>query len=894
MKLRVAISITLTFLICYSNSWINAIYTKYAKNSFELIGNLNSFESKTDTINNNDKKYKIPLSTLLANSNLSNNIIALGIGIINGKTNWRCDNFEINDTGTTSTNSFREGIHSYIFSVVPRALCPNDLIISVSRDPQNTMKQIGWKSGSLVIGHPSVISSYKTINDFFNSYIRVFFSVITLLFLFIFNMIYPSQVPGSFWHRKAMALFSIHFLASSSLFEFLIPNQLGLGFPILMGGGTSGALFLILGLVEINSEKFLIWRRKTLNKNFSRLLFPLTIITFVSFYYQVGGRVYINIQAILAIILLFYSINLKSVMCLCFSILFLSDISAAFGILPGFPTNTCIHFLFTLFVFDSIEWFMHNGKIMTEITKIRDFEQMSQILTVLCKRFGIQRLSTSLFSKDHQFASHSIEGSNATLFDQREQVTQIAASVMTSRTSLLRVKLGTALSMRLKGKSDSENIKIGSEYCVFPLVYSEKVIGVLNMTSYSPWQLGDPSQVDLLQSMVERILPKLSEVLYRRDLSPNLEEQRQILEIENKFSEIQDQSYLQMVKSLDQICETLDCKVIISRAIPSEDRLLTFSNHHYPKEFAQFLEAHSPKLSNTLVTSPANIAYSTQETVFIPDVEKMFSVYTPFLVSFLKGNHTKLLQVVPLYFHDQETPWGVIWIEFPNKLNQPESDIRDLGEFITQSFERHLRIHFEYLNTSRVHNELSQLVPLHVLQKMQRGENPREKDEGYLLNFDLKGSTKLANELGDEKFFKFMTELSALTSQNILPLHFIKQVVIWDAIIFTRTASHGKMKMEDVAAIHKILCETIASLNEKWKVIQTVGFRAVLHYGDTTRDLKEGEIKTWGVSGTALAESCKLEAKIKDLAGVILVSEACKMNPEEVIYNGETLPKKAA
>ena len=157
------------------------------------------------------------------------------------------------------------------------------------------------------------------------------------------------------------------------------------------------------------------------------------------------------------------------------------------------------------------------------------------------------------------------------ILDGNENVTQIAASVMTARSPALRVQLGSRESKRLKGINATEDYKRGSEFCVFPLIHSQKVLGVLNITGYSSFALGDPSQMDLFLSITERLLPKLAETYYRQDLSPMVDEQKLILEVESKYNSSKTKNKQLFADSITALAKTINCKIITSEAFPAQD-----------------------------------------------------------------------------------------------------------------------------------------------------------------------------------------------------------------------------------------------------------------------------------------------------------------------------------
>jgi class 3 adenylate cyclase len=277
-------------------------------------------------------------------------------------------------------------------------------------------------------------------------------------------------------------------------------------------------------------------------------------------------------------------------------------------------------------------------------------------------------------------------------------------------------------------------------------------------------------------------------------------------------------------------------------------------------------------------------------TVYIDDIQRMFSIYSQFLIQLLTRNETKSLLVAPVLHgkdpgNEDAEVWGVIWMEFPNRLNRPESDLRDLAEFAAQSIQRQLITYLDSEGKKSLAQELGSLVPEHVLRKLRRGENPREVEEGYLLNIDLAGSTKLAGRIGDQAFSELIQKISSNLSLSLDRLKLVPQLIIWDAFIYTRSIEQGTLTLDEANDILVEIKSVIHDANQHLPQDAPVSFRAVLHYGDTTRDWNVGSTRSWTISGAALAESCKLESRIKDQKAAILISEACPIAESDTDSN---------
>ncbi len=800
--------------------------------------------------------------------------------MIRGGTEWYCNKnsewIPIHQTGNGNKETpFREGLTLYQTGSIPGAICTEDVFIVVTKDIMNPLGTGGWKSGDLVVGDPSIVASFKTVNDFFSSYFRAFLSVAALVLVLILSNLNQPYVLGTYWYRGSVVLLGIHFFSSSSLLDFLLPGSINLGFPFLMAGGTGGCLFLFLSSLEVWKRKEIIVGRSNREKWDGLTLVAATFIALLFFYSFAKSATYIYVQTVIAVSIVIASTYSYSTGNLVFGLFFLSDVFGVQGFLNGIPTNTATHFLFFSFLYDSFEWIFLNNRLQHHLDRIDTLVGVKDRIAELSERFKISKISASMFTRDFSFLSKDLLSKDSEQVRISPKVSHLAASIMTSRVPALRIEVGSTKSKILKGDDNYTNQKIGREFCIFPLVHNQKVLGTLNITGYSKSELGDPTQMVLFISLVNRLLPSFSEESYREDLSPNIEEQGKILSIESNFISNDIKSKTHVLKSFDDLSIFLDCKIIISKANVEKSFYSTFSSHNYSVDDAKFLETHAPRLEEHLVASPANVALSQRNLVYVNDIPRMFSVYPDFLVQLFVRNSTKTLLVSPILLEGQFEPWGVVWIEFPNRMNRPESDLRELAEFANSSIHRQLDIFFKDEAAQIVNQELYSLVPERVLKKVKLGLDPKEEEYGYILNIDLAGSTKLAGHLGEVDFHSVIKSAFSKLTEKLDRFGFVPQLVIWDAFIFTCEKDSRIFFFRDLEEIFREVSIVVDDLNLTLPDNAKVGFRAIIHFGDITRNWSVGSSRNWTVTGAALAESCKLESEVKKEKRALVISKAC-------------------
>jgi hypothetical protein len=882
---RLILALLLANLICYAGEIASFMYPLAVKEPFQNLGVLPSFATackpyETQAGKGCDVLYRVPIGTILKEHPLKPEIIELGVGVIAGGAEWFCSAgskwqkvFENNPSGG---GFFREGLMLYSSTTLPTYLCKDDLFIKVTSDPRHSMSQVGWKSGSLVLGSTAVVRSYKNVIDFFSSYFRILVSMVCLLLLLVSRSNQNREIRGYPEFRAAILFVAVHFLASSSILDVLIPNSFGFGFLLIMAAGSAGPISLALSATKAEN----IFRKSPLRPGRVHRLDTsklwIVFAFFAIFYFWLGARSYAPIQLVIAAALVALSFLAVAPSYVIFSLLMVSNLLPVFGILKGFPTNTAAHFLLILFIIDSFENIHLNNMLMSFLSSDREKVPVADLTAMVVNRFSLKRISTSMFTRDYEFVTKLLFSGQEIVLAVERKVSRLAAHVMTARTPLLRVRVGSEESRILKGPGATENRARGKEFCIFPLHHSERMLGTLNISGYPSWVMGDPSQMFLFYSLLQKVVPRIALTRYREDLSPNIEDQHSIREIESSFLSLAEKSKDDFLTAMNAIAKRIDAKLIISKALPDKDKFETFCSHHYGETETKFLEKHTPKLSSTLLTSPSNIAYHHKTNVFINNLETMFSIYPDYLINLFRKNETKSLLVSPIFLNEfGAPPWGLIWLEFNNRITRPEADLRELAEFAANSIARVLKSFFEHHTQQNIVNEISATIPKHVMEKIRQDINPREEEQGYLLNVDLAGSTNLSRKLGSKKFAETIGAINEMLTEKMTVFHFVGQIVVWDSFVFTRPASQGDIKAAEARKILETIEQCIRSINQKLDDECQISFRAVLNFGDTTRDWSKGSAKYWTIAGSAYAESCKLETEIKKKRRVLLVAATC-------------------
>jgi class 3 adenylate cyclase len=177
---------------------------------------------------------------------------------------------------------------------------------------------------------------------------------------------------------------------------------------------------------------------------------------------------------------------------------------------------------------------------------------------------------------------------------------------------------------------------------------------------------------------------------------------------------------------------------------------------------------------------------------------------------------------------------------------------------------------------ARAREALSGLVRHDIAERLLNKQKVREEETGYLLVADIRGSSKLANQLGASVWNEFIDTirrpLEMIGKKHRLSL----QLVIWDAFYFTFPSrkKHPKQFGQFVTCAREINAFLELAFKHFFptEIISKNESRArfCLEHGDTSRDIQNG---TWTIVGAAIASASKLEAVCKPLVGWFFTTE---------------------
>ena len=874
--LRLALPLILALTFSFGTSLSNFIYSLTFDKNLYILGDLSKHEVNCDA-KNCHKKYSVETTALESTS-----VNAIGIGIINGQSSWYCEDDNgslVNLYSTPNHNSTYGAIkQQYHFFSIPSS-CKKNILGIVPQQEHTAIARIGWRGGSLVLSSIEILTGYKNFIDFFNVYSRLLIGILSLLFLFFLKSSISFKIPGSKTYKYGIFSLSLHFAFTSSLISTSLPFLSFIDSPLLKAFGSLG-----IGLIAFSFRANHSIDPLNPNKDdfFSTVHYLFALMLFSAVYFISPGFLYLYVQSILGAFLLIFAFRAKAPAPATISICLASDLLSAWGITRGFPTNLTTHYTLFIFLTDSFS-IVRSMNSFNYSKRNRSLDMAIKLIRDVSHRFGIKRISYSYFDANYNVINHFIRPQKTKFSN--ETVPQIMARVLTTGRPILRMKIDDPSHRLLKKNSEKKKYR-GDEYSIFPLYYHGKTLGTLNLTNYPTSSFTDPMECQHLLLSLQSSIPILSESLHLDTLKTNTMESLSILQAEKDFEK--EKTFSNVDPILTKLSKHLDLRIIVSKANFSNRHFETFMTFNYNEKDAKILQTHTPRISSDLLTSPANLSLLNHEIVFIDDITRLFPVYSNYVRTLFKTNKTKSLFIAPLNI-SQKDDWGVCWIEMENKVSKPPADLESIGILVSEAIERILNKGYQEIENNRLLGKIKDVVPSHVIEKLSKGIDPIEPDEGFLLNIDLSGSTPLSKKLGPQKFSKLISNINSMLIDNLSNTSFLPRMVIWDAFIFT--SSQKSIDLPTIEEISKSIQKAIQNSTS-----YPLGFRGVLHYGDITRNISTGTPKSWAVVGSALAESCKIEAANKDIKNQIMISNEAKKNIEQSneLINKEKSKKEVA
>lgn len=456
-----------------------------------------------------------------------------------------------------------------------------------------------------------------------------------------------------------------------------------------------------------------------------------------------------------------------------------------------------------------------------------------------------------------------------------EELTPIFAHVITTGNSLINVHVDSSLVTSLRRKEDKQ-VAASDYFTALPIFAGKEIIGAISLSDYSSEQFASSLNHSTFMFCLDILKGLLVEHLLT---TPKTETLNKISKLGHQIDNYDFSSWITVEELIDAYADVLNKTFgwrIISATLPTPDYLLKVGRvYSFDPEVEKQVLTGKIYAQKDNRQGPLAVAVHEKKAVIVPNTKWLEGVVHPNTIKFFTIHTTRTAAFVPVLGPDG-VAIGVYWIEGVRGNEISYSDRELFNSFVNVIHER-LKLMKSISNLKISHQSLAQFLPKHLVDDYLSGKEVKENDCGFLMMFDLKGSTRLSHAIGNSVYHAEVENFKNIVEAALKSGHWILQQFIWDGFEFTYTSSEDKKEKLSIIEWKDL----IESLFITWKAglierlgdkveIASLSYRMCFTYGDTSRGIVvEGATQKWTFIGNAMAVVSKVEQAAKHLPGKV-------------------------
>ena len=863
---RLAVSILLTLAVGYLPKLLSQYYIFVFGNKTEQV----HYQTLGETCKNENicsKKYKIKKPTS------NNRGVSLVVGSIYNASIWKCNQIEVFRTGDPSIAvANRQNYNNYY--LIPlhyfKTCLSNEIQISTFHP--KSQKKSGIREANFFIAPNQVAEKYKSAYEFVYKDYKVLNIGIMLSVFFLTILISILLGDNSSLKRLSLAsLLAIGALSQSFIVEVIFP------FKHIDSINRWMATLSYLLYTSLATDYLI----EHLNKRTTSIL---PIVAFIAIYFVSGSRItaWIYYSYFISFLSFFLSLKFKSEKLFTFSILSILT-SLNFSGYKGLPNSyivpTYIAFAVFFDCFMAIQGFMKIGRLLrlkTESSRKKSQFQSrtnahSAIIKIFQRLFAIQKLTllrvedNNLYLETYTF--HKQSPTNNTL----TKLPPVFAHVVTTGDQLIHKGVYDEKTVQIKGSSEKYKTSKENYFSVVPLKLGNEVLGGISMTDYPQWlcnsSLAQKSflySIDILKSIiVESILttPR-AETLKRNGM---LQKKINIAGSEN--------IHQLLLRCASTLSSEFGWRIAVFKEPEKDMRLPLIKCFRFNKYVEERFTHGKIYAKEENKQGPLALAVNNKVPVVVPSVQWMEDVFHKFTNEFIRLHGTSSMAMVPIIDIDHNKVVGVFWIEGVKDYEISSSD-KELFRNIMSTMSDLIKVINANKKVNLSQEGLEKFIPKHLVSDYLDGKEVVENDNGYLLMFDIKGSTNLSRAISVESFHSEVDALKSNLEKKLEDEEGWKlRQFIWDGFDFTKS-NDGSFELdyhlyeEEIGKLFKNWKSSLKSRHGNLPEIGALSYRICYSFGDISRGVvADGETVKWTLIGNAVAVASKVEQTVKKLEG---------------------------
>lgn len=875
-SLNTILIVTVLFVVGYLPQLINVYYNQIFQSKILKIAVSNPEVKCLQGANKCSKKYNLKVPGLTGNG------MSLVVGKIWTSSEWRCGGKVFFQSGDLSFLSTSRATLNEFFVIDTQSIATcheEDIEVTAYYPP--TQKKSGIMESNIYLADSNTAYKFRLAHEFVSKDYKILnLCVMLLVLLFTFLIQIVSMDKNSKLRLNMSLLLMAGALAQSCILEVFFPYE------IVSVMNRWIAMVAYCGYLLIAAD----YLKGEENKTSTRWHY-VGVLVLISLITQDRITTWIWFSLLASIGICFESLKLKnSRLGVLSALTFLTSLE--FMGLHGLPNSYIVPTFLAGLVF------LENNKAFSAFLKIvrllklnsrRKFRASSgnssrystqAIVKLFQKQFKVERMTilSILDTSTIHLQRFSPKRSGAESL-QLEELPPVFAHVVTTGNSLINVHADSKLVEDIRRRDN--RLAIDADFfTVLPLYSGREVVGAIALTKYGAEQFKTSLSHSTFMFCLDMLKSLLVEHLLTTPKTASLEK---ITLINKEIAEINETNWKtteDVIHSYGKIINHTFGWRIACFGQPDNNFLLKHLGcfSFDPEVEERFINgkiyAHRDNQQG-----PLAIAVHGKKTVIVPNTKWLEGVVHQLTTKFFGIHKTTTAAFVPVFGEDEATVIGVYWIE-GIRSNEISYADREMFSSITKSISEKIKLLKSRKQLLVSHQNLSKFIPEHLVEAYLNGEDVQETDYGFLMMFDLKGSTRLSHALGNDTFHK---EVDSFKDALVMELEgkWVLRQFVWDGFEFTRSSAVDGSEILTISE----WTTAVEDKFEKWKknlvsqygsLAEIVGlsFRIVFTFGDVSRGVvEEGATRKWTLKGGAVAVATKVEQASKELEGKVFCDD---------------------
>ena len=812
--------------VCAAPRIAPKLFSLVSGNDAKIIGTLNSFLiSERITDSGRAAHYSIPLLS-------SDSSPSLSIPPILYAYRMTCKDSPTIVIAENPTATLQRNLNKYlILSKVPAACTAIEL--DVSGPARATRLTTG--DGYVTTGSPTRLDDLRWILEFLTEGLPL---LLALIFVAIVAMYSISGIKLLAFDRTgltntALWISSVFFINQTGFFLRLLPVAISDDLSSKIGVGL-GIISITLWIVAIVGQNPRILPDKILKAGSFALLTPVVLVGFGITASPYHRSALVSLCLALGAYLFVKGVTKSKVVALLLGTCLILDSAKIFGLETPFSSRTSWYFLCELLILDAA-----------------------------IRQFSYSRTQWFL----HRF-SHDLNSGSLNLSDAADLFRKTILDAFHFKSVVARVVTGN--------HSMPADLRTAKQISI-PI--SQDKLVVIQLENSFFFELDVPAATLGLETLTNELENRLPAIFLRV-----LDEQTR--KFDAAISAITSEIKTEEISLTDHLgaffkrfCDQTDTRILFADYVPSTHQLKPRYILNYPENIASRFQSGFLRALPDSTFSPLSQGVHSDRIYSCPDV----NILKPFL-------HENTVQ----YYEETKT---ISCFAFNVLMRVNGNDVRAVlyVESSSVRFDEHFKPAIQKFRGSvdsllrsidisdqliKATSALSRFIPRHHVFSLMSGATVVEKDRGYLLMVDLKGSTKFSLKHGSDAWLARVEKLQTAIRPPIEEMGMTLQTFSWDAAFIT--LSSGNVSRQSRLSLESLACdigkriETWAGedplLREFWASDDQKA-RFCITYGDISRGLTVGTTETWTVTGESMAVIAKMESECKKIEGVLFTDD---------------------